>query len=221
MERDRSFRAVIFDMDGVIVDNTDHHKKAWEIFCLGEGISDRYNHTDLFGKTNRDHFLYLYPEGIEESEVTRLSEKKEAIYRDIYREVMQPVRGLVTFLEDLARNDIVIAVATSAIRANVDFVLDGLAIAHYFALQVDESHVKRGKPDPEVYSRTAMLLNLPPSQCVVMEDSIHGVEAARKAGMHVIGINTGKDPGKLELATAIVDDFEGMTTEWINKTILK
>ena len=143
--------AVIFDMDGVIVDNGEFHYLAWKKFCDSYQISfskEKFRKT-FFGRVNEQVLPILFNCDLSKDEIQTLGDEKEKIYRDIYKPELRPVKGLVMFLEDLKKNDIPIAVATSASPENVDFVLNGLNIRHYFATIVDDSMVPKGKPDPE------------------------------------------------------------------------
>jgi beta-phosphoglucomutase family hydrolase len=200
--------AVIFDMDGVIVDNMEYHKAAWKKF-----IHKYAPNTDLekfsrhFGKTNADLIKILFSQPLKQDRIHRLAEEKEAIYRNLYKPFIAPTPGLVPFLEKLKNEKKEMIVATSAPTTNVDFVLDQTALRPYFKTIVDSSQVKKGKPDPEIYCLAAAQTKQPPSRCLVFEDSYPGIASAKSAGMKVIGVATTYSAEKLKGADKVIGDF--------------
>lgn len=184
-------KAIIFDMDGVIVDNISYHITALKIFLrkFGKEITDEYFQTHLNGRTIQEVILGLKPDATH-GEVMELAEEKEKIYRDLYQADLKATPGLHDFLKQAKEQGLKMAVATSAITANADFTLDGLGIRHYFDAVVDSTMVIKGKPDPQIYLKAAELLNISPSDCVVFEDALAGIESAKAAGMDVVGLYT-------------------------------
>jgi beta-phosphoglucomutase family hydrolase len=213
--------AVIFDMDGVLVDNNKYHNIAWLEFCKRKGF--KITTEDIisrFGNLNDEYFRFLYGRTLPKEESDRLGEEKEAIYREIYAKEIEPAKGLVELLIDLKRHGFKLAVATSANRNNLDFVLDKTNIRGFFDALVDSSMVSKGKPDPEVFLKAADLLNVPVSTCLVFEDSLHGVEAARHARMKVVALTTTFPEAKLKSANHIIHGFPEISVKTI-LTILK
>jgi len=205
--------ALIFDMDGVIIDSNPFHKRAWEAFCQAHGhhLTQEELEKKVYGKTNHDCIIGLFGE-LPEMEIQALADKKEALYREIFLPSLAPVPGLSAFLELAPQWFETMAVATSAPPLNVDFTLDNLNIRHYFKTIVDETMVSRGKPDPEVYLTTATCLGRKPEDCVVIEDSLAGIQAAKSAGMKVIGITTTHSPEELApLVDLVIRDFNDLT----------
>ena len=204
----------IFDMDGVIVNNMRYHRKAWEIFFEkyhpGLSLEKFMQH---FGRTNRDLLKLLFGEGLSPEDAARYEAEKEAIYRRIYASDIMPTRGFVEFLEDLKRKGMKTAVATSAPKENLEFVFKHIDVRGYFDVLLDASEVTRGKPDPEIYLRAAEKLGCRPADCLVFEDSLAGVEAARNAGMKVVGLATTNPPEKLRRTDMIIKDFSEMSVE--------
>lgn len=203
--------AFIFDMDGVIADSNPYHKIALRQFCEQHGY--RLTETDLrekiYGRTNKDWIPAVFGE-IDPERVRAFAQEKEALYREIYAPHIQPVPGLVEFLEKLEQAGIPRAVATSAPRENVDFTLEKTATMRFFDVILDESFVSKGKPDPEIYRKTAAALGLPPERCIVFEDSFAGVEAARAAGSRVVAITTTHTREEFPSADIVIDDFKGL-----------
>ena len=207
---------LIFDMDGVIVDSNPFHKQAWQAFCNEHGLSldDEEMERFVYGKTNPDALAYVYGGRLSDDEVVRLTARKEAHFRELIREHLQPLAGLTEFLSIAERLFEKPAVATSAPTDNVDFTLDTLGIRDRFALITDQNMVSRGKPDPEIFLTTARRLNAPPERCIVFEDSLAGLQAARAAGMTVVGLTTTHSIEELQpLADLLVPDFTGLAKD--------
>ena len=178
-------------MDGVLADNSDYHVKAWTEFARAYGRD--LTEDDIkqrLGFNNREYMRFVLDRDPTESEVRDATERKEALYREIYASALAAPAGLITLLDSFRRAGIACGVATSAPAANVDFVIDGLGIRHYFNEIVDASHVKKCKPDPETYLLAASKLNSSPSECIVFEDAIAGIQSGRGAGMKVVAITT-------------------------------
>ncbi len=168
---------VIFDMDGVLVDNADVHIRAFEIFCERYGVTDwREKIARAFGMGNRDIMtMIMPPEVIAAKGFDSLAEEKEAVYREIYAPTIEPVAGLSQLLERLKARDVRCAVGSSGCTANVDFVLEKCGIARFFDLRITGDTVTRCKPDPEIYRTAAARLGLPPERCLVFEDAEAGI----------------------------------------------
>lgn len=183
--------ALIFDMDGVMVDNMQYHRLAWNRYAkqLGFGDIDLFNLIG-FGATNRRYLEFLFKRSLSDAEVSTMGEEKEALYRNIFSDHIEPVQGLIPLLQRLKSNGLKLGVATSSPLSNLDFVLDRLELSVYFDVLVYEELVKQGKPNPEIYFKALSLLNIEADQSVVIEDSIHGAEAAKAAGCKVIGLLT-------------------------------
>ncbi len=178
-------------MDGVLAANSDYHVKAWTEFAREYGCDlSEDNIKQRLGYNNREYMRFVLNRDPTESEVRDATERKEALYREIYASALVAPAGLITLLESFRRAGFVCGVATSAPAANVDFVIDGLGIRHYFTEIVDASHVKQCKPDPETYLLAASRLNTSPSECIVFEDAIAGIQSGKGAGMKVVAITT-------------------------------
>jgi beta-phosphoglucomutase family hydrolase len=205
--------AVIFDMDGVVVDNISYHFDAWRQFAAryGRSLSDDELTRYVNGRVAREVLEYLFRQALTDEEVHRYTEEKEGVYRDLYRPHLAPTEGLLSFLETLRTNSIPTAVATSAPYSNIDFTLGGTGTRTYFREIVDARHVKRGKPDPEIYLQAADRLGMPPDRCIVIEDALLGVQAGLAAGMKVIGITTTHSADELSNTHLVIDDFRALS----------
>lgn len=210
-------RGVLFDMDGVLVNNTRAHVRAFEIFCKRYGVEEWQRKLQTsFGMGNDDIMRQILPEEIiREKGLKALGEEKEAIYREVYAPEIRPVRGLVDLLEELRRRGIPCAVGSSGCRENVDFVLGNCGIADYFSCIVSGDRVTRCKPDPEIYLLAAEGLHLPSAECLVFEDARVGITAARRAGAgRIVALVTTLSRDILETQTeadVIIDDFASIT----------
>jgi beta-phosphoglucomutase len=200
--------AAIFDMDGVIVDNDVYHFRAWGELCKNYGIqvSDEEVRS-WFGNTNPMIIRNLFGENVDQKFIDKMGSEKETLYRDTYLPDIKPVKGLEAFLSDLFDSGIMIAMATSAPTENVDFVLRNTGFGRYFTHIIDSSMIKEGKPSPEIYNKTAGVLGLKPTECLVFEDSFHGIESALRAGMKVVGVATTHTKEKLRGTELNISDF--------------
>ncbi len=201
--------AVIFDMDGVLIDNGDYHFQAWKIFCEKYGIpfSEEIFRSQYFGQTNELILSGMFEKGLTKAETETLASEKEEIYRTIYAPYIQPVNGLIPFIKMLKTANIAIGIATSAPKKNVDFVLNALNIENQIDVIVYDSMVSKSKPHPEIYLKAAELLKTKPSACVVFEDSLSGTKSAYDAGAKVIALTTTLPAEKHRFANKIIKDF--------------
>ena len=207
--------AVLFDMDGVIVDSNPHHKLAFQAFLkkYNRSLTDDELKTHVYGRTNQEGMPYIFGRTLAAAELAALADEKEALFRKLYRADIRPVAGLVPFLQALKGRRVPMAVGTSAPSANLDFVLDSLDIRSYFDALLDSTFVSRGKPDPEIYLKAAAELGMPPSQCIVIEDSLAGVQAGLDAGAKVVGITTTHTAEELANTHLVIQNFEGLTVD--------
>jgi beta-phosphoglucomutase len=179
----------LFDMDGTIVDNMDFHLIAWREFLKTHGVemSDEELHYKMRG-TIEEGVRRNLGEHLSDEEVAVLGFQKEQMYRDLYAPHLKAFDGFDDFVKNAKQQGVKIALVTAANHHNVDFTLDGLNIRHYFDTIVTGDDVKNGKPDPEGFLIAAERFGATPSECIVFEDSIHGVRAADAAKMRTIVI---------------------------------
>lgn len=203
--------AVIFDMDGVIVDTNSYHKISLKQFCEKYGY--RLNEEDLiskiYGRTNNEWIRNIFGP-LPKEKILELGEEKEAMFRALYKDVIKPLSGLDSFLKELEDRSIPKAIGTSAPRSNVDFVLEHTHLRKYFTTILDQSDVEHGKPNPEIYLKVAKRLGFPPQQCIVFEDSLSGVESAQRAGAKVVGVTTTHSHEELAHTDLVIADFTGL-----------
>lgn len=203
----------IFDMDGTLVDNSKYHVKAWEIFLDRHNLTGSEKIWKLFGHTNEYLMKYFFEKELEKEKIKKYAHEKEEIYREIYASELKPVAGVIELLDELKSRSIKTGLATSAPGENVTFVLNHLNASGYFDVVVDDSQISNGKPDPEIFLTCAARLGSPNNQCIVFEDSIHGVKAAKNAHMKAVAVTTTAEKIALDEADLIIDDFTELTVE--------
>lgn len=212
--------AVIFDMDGVIIDSNPYHKISLRQFCekYGFHLSDEELIKKIYGRTNKEWIANLFG-NLSKEELSRYGEEKESLFREIFKNDIRALDGLPEFLENLKQNNVPIAIGTSAPRSNVDFVLDHTRLANYFSVILHEADVEHGKPNPEIYLKVAARLGYEPSRCIVFEDSLSGVESARRAGAKVVGVATTHSMEELSHTDFIIRDFKDLDPARLFATI--
>ncbi|MEL6557957.1 MAG: HAD family phosphatase [Bacteroidota bacterium] len=205
---------LIFDMDGVIVDNHYYHFKAWQLFFekYDKSLDEDDYKRNINGRTMKAIIHGIFDgQKLTDEQAKAYGNEKEAIYRDIYKEHLTPTKGLIDFLEIVKAAGIKTVIGTSAPKENVEFTITGLQLNHYFDDILDDRAVTKGKPDPEVYIKCAQAINYPNSQCVVFEDALAGIEAGKNAGSAVVGLATTHIAEELVNTDLIIDDFSGLT----------
>jgi beta-phosphoglucomutase family hydrolase len=184
-------RAVVFDWDGVVVDSSAHHERSWEILAAKRGLPLPPDHFKRgFGKKNN----VIIPDlgwATDPTEVDALAREKEEIYRSLVREKgIEPLPGVRELLAALQTAEIPCAIGSSTERANLDCLLDLMDLRKFFRVIVSGEEVVHGKPDPSIFLLAAERLGVAPAECVVIEDALVGIEAAKRAGMPVLAVAT-------------------------------
>jgi beta-phosphoglucomutase len=187
--------AVIFDVDGVLVDSYRPHYRSWRQLASEHGFSlTEEQFTETFGRTSRDIIRRFWAgEAPDDRRIRELDDRKEALYRRIVSEDFPAMDGAVALLEALHAAGVRIAVGSSGPPENVELVLDKLGRRELIGAVVTGMDVTRGKPDPQVFLIAAERLGIPPEACVVVEDAPDGIRAAKAAGMAAVAlISTGR-----------------------------
>ncbi|HUT47685.1 MAG TPA: HAD family phosphatase [Sedimentisphaerales bacterium] len=199
---------VIFDLDGVLVDTGWAHKQSWYDLAEKEGFSmtDEFFYS-TFGMQNYQIIPMLLGRHASSGEVGRLSDWKERRYREIIEDKLAPSEGAKSLLCDLKSENFLLAVGSSAPRANLDLVLERTDLRDYFDAYVTGQDVTNGKPAPDTFLKAAEKLSLDAESCVVVEDAVQGVEAGKAAGMPVVAVTTTRSRADLHRADIIVDSL--------------
>jgi beta-phosphoglucomutase len=180
--------AVIFDMDGVLVDSADAQWESWRLLAEENGRAvTRGQFASTFGRQNRDIIPILFG-GVSPQRLLALSERKEFLYRDLIRAQPPIVAGAVDLVQSLQAAGIRLAIGSSGPRANIDLVLAAMGVADAIAVIVSADDVTRGKPDPQVFQLAAERLGISSQRCIVIEDAPAGVAAARAAGARSVAV---------------------------------
>lgn len=197
--------ALIFDLDGVVVDSMPIHRIAWRKYLESLGIRDERLLTSMHGRRNDEIIMDFLGPSADETVVREHGAAKERLYRELMRDGLENhlVPGVRRLLQEAGGAPL--GLASNAERPNIDFVLDGANLRPYFQVIVDGSQVERPKPSPDVYLLAARGLGVAPANCIVFEDSPVGVAAARAAGARVVGLLTHER--SLEGVTLTVPDF--------------
>lgn len=208
-------QAIIFDMDGVIIDSHPVHRQAWQKFLLtlGKHVSDADLDCILEG-WRREEILHHFLGDLTKAQVVEYGNRKD----EFFQEVGVPIKlvsGLCEFLDHLELLGIPKAVATSASERRTRFTLNRLQLTRHFAAIVTANDVLKGKPDPAIYHLAAKQMEVLPEHVVVIEDSVSGVKAAKSAGMKCLGIANDSRCEVLRQAGAnnVIPDFVGLTLD--------
>jgi HAD superfamily hydrolase (TIGR01509 family) len=203
----RSDRAVLFDLDGVIVDSRTYHLEAWHALARERGWRHAPGYfTDTFGLRNDAIIGRLVP-GIARDELVAAATRKEEMFRAAARGKLVALPGVRDLLDVLEREEVPRAVVTSTPRANLDFIIEQLRLGGRFQGLVAEEDAAKGKPDPEGFVAGAGRAGVPPDECVVIEDAPAGLAAAKSAGMRAIGVTTTRPAVDLGDADLVVDSL--------------
>lgn len=208
--------AVIFDMDGVLVDSNPYHLEKWMDFLNERKIPfDRETLPELLlGKRNDTLFRHFLGPDLTREESKRLSEEIEAVFRKVFRAHAKPLPGLDRLVEECHQAGVPMAVASSAMRKNVEFVVEALGYGRYFHTVVSGDEVTHPKPDPEIYLKAAAHLGIQPADAVGIEDSYPGIGAVKNAGMKCVAVaSTFPIEGLRPLADLAIPSFEAVNLE--------
>ena len=207
--------AVIFDMDGVLIDTEPLNDLHMVKFLKKLGVTVDYDYLQKFRGV---HAKYIWSHLIKEFNLTTPIDELIANVRKSYIEYLlsldklEPIEGVIQFIEKLKKQKIKVAVASSAYHKRINLLLEICKLKDFFDVIISGDHVQHAKPDPEIYIRAAQLLERDPKNCIVFEDAINGILAAKAAGMKVIGYK-GADHNKQDLSKAdkIINSFKNIT----------
>jgi len=213
--------AVIFDMDGVIADTNPYHSEAFKQFFDKYQVpyTEQEFEDHMYGKHNDYIMRYFFKRELSEADIKRLADEKEALFRSLYAKDLVPIAGLPEFLSALKAEGFRIGVATSAPRANLDFIIDGLSLRPLMDSILSSGDVQAHKPDPEIYLKSAERLGVTPGNCVIFEDSFSGVSAAINAGAKVVGVLTSHTKEQLPPCQHYIHDYHDIDVDRIKQLL--
>jgi len=205
-------KAIIFDLDGTLVDSLPYHHESWRIFFKNNNLEE-HDFSEVLkeykGGGTLELMTSVFGDMYTKDELKKMTDDKEIIFRDIYKSKIYPIEGLKQFLDNLKKNNILLSIGSNAIRKNVLMTIEELSITNYFSSIICGDEVSRGKPDPEMFVKTLSNLNVSRNECIIFEDSIEGVKAAKNADIKVIGVTSSQSSEKLKSVGAFktIDDY--------------
>lgn len=210
-------KACIFDLDGVIVDTAKYHFLAWK--RLADELKIPFNESDnerLKGVSRMKSLEIILEIGnlnLDEEEKEKLADKKNSWYVEYINKMKKEeiLPGVENFLDTLRKKGIKLAVASAS--KNTRIILERLKLNDFFDTVVDGNMVSKAKPDPEIFIKTAMILDIAPEEAVVFEDAVAGIAAAKKAGMKVVGVGNKEI---LKDADIVIPDFQNINIALFN-----
>jgi beta-phosphoglucomutase len=206
--------AVLWDMDGVIADTMQYHYSAWRDILKSMGITLTIEEfRPLFGQRHDNIIRYALGNNLTHEQIEALSDKKQSLYRERVSKDIRSLPGALELIKSLNKNKIKIALASSATPENVDVIVDGLKIRDRFQAYVNGPEVAEGKPSPLIFQLAAKKLGAQVANCVVLEDAVAGVAAAKDGGMKCVAVTNSLPRAMLSKADLIVDSLEEVNVE--------
>lgn len=200
--------AVIWDMDGVLVDTGEFHYQVWKEVLAGYDIRlKKASFRQTFGMNNDGLLRYYLKDRYNPELAKQISQQKESQLRRIIRGQIKPFPGALELLNSLSQKGTPQALASSAPLANIKAILAELALEDSFQVTLSAEFMP-GKPDPAVFLEAALQLDVPPERCIVIEDALPGVQAAKRAGMRCLAVATTNAPKALSAADRVIDSLE-------------
>ncbi|GAC1438012.1 MAG: HAD family hydrolase [Sediminibacterium sp.] len=214
-------QAFLFDLNGTMIDDMHYHVVAWHRILnnLGASIGVEEVKKQCYGK-NDELLERIFPGRFSEAEKRDMGMAKEKAYQEAFRPHLKLMEGLPAFLEKARQADIKMAIGSAAILFNIDFVLDGLGIRHYFDVIVSADDVVVSKPDPETFVKCAAQLGVRNEECMVFEDAMKGVEAALGGGMEAVVVRSFHEEEEFSYLPNVclfIDDFRDDALEALFK----
>lgn len=205
-------------MDGVLVDSNPYHVQKWAEFLRNREIpyDEKELPQQILGQRNDHAFRFFFGQEITAEEMRRLEEDLEENFREAFRPHARPSPGLEVFIRELHAASVPIALASSAMRQNIEFIVDALGFRSFFQSILSGEDVQLPKPHPEIYLKSAENLGMEPADCVAFEDSFVGIEAVKAAGMKCVAIASTfpfEELRKRTRADWVATGFEEVTLE--------
>ena len=219
MQKKLNNYAVLWDLDGTIVDTSEPHFISWRDTLDEIGINySRDDFRTVFGVNNAGGLKLLYGDRISPELRRALGEKKELIFLELIRKGLEPLPGVLEWLEKLQNWGVKQAIASSAPMGNIDALVDGLGIRQYFEAIVSGAELLP-KPNPDVFLKAASELGVPAERCMVFEDAVAGVNGALNAGMRCVALQTSNSAEGLQAANLLLKDLTDLSEEMFLRLI--
>ena len=224
------YKGIIFDFNGTLFFDSEKHLEAWREYSKrlrGTAFSDEEMRQYMFGRTNEDIIAYAIGRKPEPELVEKLAKEKEEVYREMCRKDYENTKlapGAIDFLNFLKNNNIPMTIATMSEKDNVDFYIEEFNLSKWFDIEkiVYSDGTIPGKPAPDIYQIAAQKLHLSPKDCIVVEDAISGIEAAKSAGIgKIIAIASMESVDlykNIPAVTQIIKNFDEIDRNIFEKT---
>ena len=205
---------VIFDMDGVLADTGKIHFESWVKMASEINVEfTKKFFNETFGQQSPTITKKLVGNKFDEKKIMELANRKEKYYRDLVKDKLKPLPGVLDLLTELKKYNFKLAVGSSGPPENVDLLLKTLKVKDIFDVIITAADVDKSKPHPDVFLKVSEKLNISPDKCIVIEDAPVGIEAARRAGMRSIALTTTHDYKELIDADLVVKDLSHISID--------
>ena len=216
----RNKKAVIWDMDGVIVDTAQYHHKGWQIVFRKRGAN--YTKEDFrrnTGKRSDAIIKSVLGEEISQGEIMAIIREKDENFRQLMGQNIRPFPGVLKLITSLKAHGFKIAIASSAPMENIQLITQSLKIHNRFDAIISGWEVTKGKPHPQTFLLTAEKLGVEAEDCIVIEDAISGVTASKRAGMRCIAVTNTTPREELREADLVIDTLEEITVDDLERLL--
>ncbi|OWP62848.1 beta-phosphoglucomutase [Hymenobacter amundsenii] len=209
--------ALIFDMDGVIIDNTADQARAFQLLFRDLGLTTNARRLlrRLNGMPAGQILKNVFTNPVPKQQLEQYAAQRELLYRVLYWNKRQALPGLRNFLQAARAAGFRIALGTGSGDDTISYILDHLDLRRYFDVVVGKDDVPKGKPHPDTYTVTARKLGIPPERCLVFEDALLGEQAAYRAGIRCIGVSTTLQATDFQAPLAVIPDFTHLTPQLV------
>ncbi len=207
--------ALIFDMDGVLIDNTPYQARAFQLLFRDLGLTTNARRllARLNGMPATDIMKTVFRHPVPEKQLKEYAAQREFLYRTLYWGKRRETPGLSSFLQAAREAGFKIALGTGSAPETIGYIID------FFDVVVGKADVEKGKPHPDTFSEAARQLGIPPERCVVFEDALLGEQAAYKARMRVIAVSSGLRPDQFQAPLTVIKDFTQLTPDRVRELL--
>jgi beta-phosphoglucomutase len=211
-------RAILWDLDGTIVNSEPYHRLAWREIFAQQGVNFNEDIFQFgFGRRNDEIICKYFGQNLSQPEIDAIAAKKEETFRRLIKDNIKAFPGTVELIKLLAGAGFQIAIVSSTPIENVRLITEALGIKKYFKFFITGKDVTEGKPSPQGFLLAAQKLKLKPEDCVVMEDAVAGVKAAKSAGMYCIAVTNTRPGEDLAEADIVVNSLEQINVKSIEQ----